>query len=83
MLYEVITEDGIPVYYGIATALLGEKELEAVELDDGRKIPCEMIMSTFGWHLNDDFLKELDLKRDGITSYNVCYTKLLRQSLKI
>lgn len=61
---ELLKEDGITVYEGIATALLGEIELETVELDDGRKIPCEIIMSTFGWHLNDDFLKELNLKRD-------------------
>jgi thioredoxin reductase len=36
-----------------------------VELKDGRQIPCEVIMSNFGYKLNDPFLKELNLKRDG------------------
>lgn len=61
---EEIEEDNIPLYAGEPIALLGEQELEAVELKDGRTIPCEVIMATFGWHLNDDFLIDLNLDRD-------------------
>jgi len=61
---EVIREENIPVYSGEPAILLGESDLEGLELADGRTIPCEVIMSTFGWHLNDDFLKELPLDRD-------------------
>lgn len=61
---ELLNEEGIPLHGGEPTALLGDQELEAVELADGRTIACEVILATFGWHLNDTFLEGLELKRD-------------------
>jgi thioredoxin reductase len=45
--------------------LVGDEELEALELEDGRRIECQRIMSNFGFKLNDSFLSGLDLKRDA------------------
>lgn len=44
--------------------IIGDEEMEAIELKDGRRIECEVIMSNFGYKLNDEFLSELNLKRD-------------------
>ena len=61
---DAIKNENIPILTGEPAALLGDPDLEGVELADGRTIPCEVIMATFGWHLNDGFLKDLDLERD-------------------
>jgi thioredoxin reductase len=45
--------------------IIGDNKIESLELQDGQKIECEVIMSNFGFKLNDQFLAELDLKRDG------------------
>jgi len=50
---------------GEPVRILGEERIEAVELKDGLKIPCEAVMSNFGYKLNDSFLKGLNLKRDN------------------
>jgi thioredoxin reductase len=39
--------------------------MEALELKDGRKIECEVIMSYLGYRLNDEFLSELTIKKDN------------------
>jgi thioredoxin reductase len=39
--------------------------MEGLELKDGQRIECEVIMSNFGFKLNDGFLSQLNLKRDG------------------
>ncbi len=44
--------------------IIGEDMIEAVELKGGRRIPCEAVMSNFGYKLNNALLSELDLKRD-------------------
>lgn len=62
---EAIQAEGIPVYIGEAAIMLGDPDLEGVELADGRTIDCEAVMATFGWHLNDDFLQGLTLDRDN------------------
>lgn len=62
---QLIEEDNIPIYSGEPMALLGEKVLEGVQLADDRIIRCQAIMATFGWHLNDGFLKDLPLDRDA------------------
>jgi thioredoxin reductase (NADPH) len=62
---DLLGEDGIKVFEGVPMALLGEEELEGVELGDGRVIPCEAVMAGFGMRLNDDYLAGLPLKRDG------------------
>jgi len=61
---EELRAENIPVYFGEPAALLGEADLEAVELADGQVIPCSTIMSSFGWRLNDSFLEGLPLDRD-------------------
>jgi len=63
-LQEMIGEEGIPIYSGEPSALLGEEALEGVMLADGRVIGCQAVMATFGWRLNDGFLEGLPLKRD-------------------
>lgn len=61
---QMIEEENIPIYSGEPVALLGEKDLEGVQLADDRIIPCQAIMATFGWHLNDRFLEGIPLDRD-------------------
>jgi thioredoxin reductase (NADPH) len=57
---------GIPLLKGRPKALLGRDDaLEALELQDGRRLPCEVVMSNFGFKLNDKFLSELPLKKDA------------------
>jgi thioredoxin reductase (NADPH) len=63
---ELLKEEGIGVYQGVPHKLIGEKELEGVALSDGRIIPCQAIMAGFGMTPNDDYLKNLDLKRDAV-----------------
>jgi thioredoxin reductase (NADPH) len=36
-----------------------------VELKNGMRVPCDAVMSNFGYKLNNKFLKELNLKRDA------------------
>lgn len=62
---EALADEGIALVKGRPKRLVGEEELEALELDGGRRIECERIMSNFGFKLNDGFLSELDLKRDA------------------
>ncbi|MEJ2688339.1 MAG: NAD(P)/FAD-dependent oxidoreductase [Deltaproteobacteria bacterium] len=62
---DLLGEDGIKVYEGVPMAMLGEEELEGVELKEGRTIACEAVMAGFGMRLNDDYLTGLPLKRDG------------------
>jgi thioredoxin reductase (NADPH) len=62
---EELSNEGIPLIKGRPKKLIGDERLEALELQDGRLIPCEVIMSDFGYKLNDDFLSGLPLKRDA------------------
>lgn len=61
---EELRDRGIVLVKGEPVSILGKERMEAVELRDGRHIPCEVIMSSFGFKMNDAFLKGLDLKRD-------------------
>lgn len=61
---EELREEGIPYYLGEPKVLLGQSGLEGVEIADGKTIPCETIMATYGWRLNDTFLEGLSLDRD-------------------
>lgn len=61
---QVLEEENIPVYSGVPAVLLGEDHLAAVQLADGRTIPCQAAMATFGWRLNDGFLEGLAPERD-------------------
>lgn len=62
---QVLGEEGIPVHSGQPVALLGEGELQGVELAGGRILRCRVIMASFGWRLNDRFLADLPLERDS------------------
>lgn len=60
-----LEDENIPLIIGRPVKIVGDDSLEAVELDDGRKIECEVIMLHFGYKLNDAFLSELGLKKDN------------------
>lgn len=62
---EELRDRGISVYKGEGSKIIGEDRMEALELRDGTRIPCEMIMAGFGFKMNDEFLKDLDLKRSA------------------
>jgi thioredoxin reductase len=59
-----LMEEGIRFLNGRPGRLVGEERLEAIELQDGQRIPCEVIMSNFGYKLNDQFLSGLKLRKD-------------------
>jgi thioredoxin reductase (NADPH) len=62
---EELDGQGIPLLKGRPARLLGSEGVEALELEDGRRIPCEAVMSNFGYQLNDGFLAGLGLKKDA------------------
>ncbi len=61
---EELARENIPLIIGRPVRIIGDEKMEALELQDGRRIDCEVIMSHFGYKLNDGFLSELNLKRD-------------------
>jgi len=62
---EELQHEGIRLIKGEPTKIIGNERLEAVELKNGIRVPCEAVMSNFGYKLNNKFLKELNLKRDA------------------
>jgi thioredoxin reductase (NADPH) len=60
-----LKEEGIGFIKGRPVKVIGDKTMEAIEFSDGRRIECEVIMSNFGFKLNDEFFSGLDLKRDA------------------
>jgi thioredoxin reductase (NADPH) len=62
---EVLADEGIPVIEGKPVKIIGEKAMEELELEDGRRISCEAIMASFGIRLNDEYLTGLSLKHDA------------------
>lgn len=63
---EVLAEEGIRIATGEPAGIIGNGEVEALELTNGERIPCQAIMGAFGTRLNDDFLEGLGLKRDAL-----------------
>ncbi|RJQ56089.1 MAG: NAD(P)/FAD-dependent oxidoreductase [Nitrospiraceae bacterium] len=61
---EELADENIHYIVGRPVKIIGDNRIEAVEMRDGRRIECEVIMSDFGFKLNDSFLSGLDLKRD-------------------
>jgi thioredoxin reductase (NADPH) len=61
---EELQHEGIQLVKGEPVKIIGDEHIEAVELKNGTRIPCEAVMSNFGYKLNDKFLKDLNLKRD-------------------
>jgi thioredoxin reductase (NADPH) len=62
---EELKEEGIVLITGRPKKIVGDERVEGLELEDGRVISCEAIMSNFGYKLNDGFLSDLKLKRDA------------------
>jgi thioredoxin reductase (NADPH) len=62
---EVLVEEGIRVVAAEPVSIVGDTEVEALELATGERVPCEAIMASFGVRLNDDFLAGLGLKKDA------------------
>jgi thioredoxin reductase (NADPH) len=61
---DLLSEEGIVLIKGRPAGIIGSDKIEALELQDGRRVECEVIMSDFGFKLNDDFLAGLPLIRD-------------------
>lgn len=62
---ELLTDENIPLITGRPGRIVGEEKIEALELQNGRRLECDVIMSNFGFKLSNDFLTELPLKKDG------------------
>jgi thioredoxin reductase (NADPH) len=62
---DILKEEGIPTAASEPTRLIGDSELEALELADGTRVPCEAVMASFGYRLNDEYLAGLPLKKDA------------------
>lgn len=61
---EELKDENIPLIIGRPVKIIGEEKMEAIELQGGSRFECEVIMSHFGFKLNDSFLPELNLKKD-------------------
>jgi len=61
---ELLKEEDILLIIGRPARIVGEERIEALELEGGERVACEVIMSHFGYKLNDRFLSGLSLKRD-------------------
>ncbi len=62
---EVLMEEGIRLVTVEPVRIIGAKIMEALELRNGERVPCEAIMASFGIKLNNEFLSDLPLKRDA------------------
>jgi len=62
---EELKDEDIAYVVGRPKRFLGREAVEAVEMEDGTLIPCEMVMSHFGFKLNDAFLAGLNLKKES------------------
>jgi len=60
-----LEEEGITLVIGRPVKVIGTEAIEALEMQGGKRIPCEVILSHFGYKLNDGFLSDLHLKRDS------------------
>ncbi|MDA8082588.1 MAG: NAD(P)/FAD-dependent oxidoreductase [Nitrospiraceae bacterium] len=62
---EELEENGIRIAGGRPKRLVGDSRLEGIEMEDGGIVACEVVMSNFGYKLNDSFLNTLHLKKDS------------------
>jgi thioredoxin reductase (NADPH) len=62
---EELKDEGITYIVGRPKRFHGREAVEAVEMEDGAMIPCEMVMSHFGFKLNDRFLDGVNLKKES------------------
>jgi thioredoxin reductase (NADPH) len=61
---EELRDEDIRLITGRPVRILGQDKIEGIEMRDGQVVECEAIMSNFGFKLNDEFLSNLNLKRD-------------------
>jgi thioredoxin reductase (NADPH) len=59
-----LADENIPLIIGRPARIVGDEKMEALEIKGGERVICEVIMSHFGYKLNDEFLSGLDIKRD-------------------
>lgn len=62
---ETLREENIGLLIGEPLRIIGQEKMEALEMKDGRKVECEVIMSNLGYRLNNEFLSELPLRKDS------------------
>jgi thioredoxin reductase (NADPH) len=62
---EELENQGIRLIKGTPVRVVGNETVEGVVFKDGSQVSCEVIMSNFGYRLNDEFLSGLELKRDA------------------
>lgn len=62
--FEVLRDEDVAVVDAKPIRIIGSDVMEGLELEGGGRIPCEAIMASFGFKLNDDFLAGLELKKD-------------------
>ncbi|MBI5074594.1 MAG: NAD(P)/FAD-dependent oxidoreductase [Nitrospirae bacterium] len=62
---EELKDEGIRLVVGRPKRFHGGEAVESLEMEDGTIIPCEMVMSHFGFKLNDKFLDGLELKKES------------------
>ncbi len=60
---EELREQNIPLIIGRPVRIIGDEKIEAVELKDGQRIGCEVIMSHFGYKLNDAISFRTEFKK--------------------
>ncbi len=68
---EELRDQGIVLLKGEPARVLGGERMEAVELSDGTRVPCEAVLCDYGYTLNDSFLTGLGLKRSRNGSFIV------------
>ncbi|MDA8088175.1 MAG: NAD(P)/FAD-dependent oxidoreductase [Nitrospiraceae bacterium] len=66
---EALENEGIEVIFDEPEGLLGEAELEAAQFKSGRRVACHVVLSNYGYTLNDSFLAGLGLKRNPSGKY--------------
>ncbi len=62
---EVLKDEGIGTVSDEPVRIVGDRDVEGLELKNGGVVPCQAIMASFGMRLNDDFLAGLGLKKDA------------------
>jgi len=62
---EELREENIGLLIGEPLRIIGLEKMEAIEMKDGSRTACEVIMSNLGYRLNDEFLSELSIKKNA------------------
>jgi thioredoxin reductase (NADPH) len=62
---EELADEDISLIIGRPAKIIGDEKMEALELNGGQILECEVILSHFGFKLNDKFLSGLNLKKDA------------------